>query len=83
MFHTQSLLGAALLGQQRFADAEPLLQQGYEGMEQHQQKIPANAKAYLTEAQERLVQLYDVWGKAEKAAEWREKLEAKASSQEK
>jgi serine/threonine protein kinase/tetratricopeptide (TPR) repeat protein len=83
MFHTQSLVGAALLGQLKFAEAEPLLQQGYQGMKQRHQEIPANAKDGLTKAHERLVQLYDAWGKAEKAAEWREKLRAKASSQEK
>ena len=31
-FDTRSLLGGGLLGQQKYADAEPLLLQGYEGM---------------------------------------------------
>ncbi len=31
-YNTQSLLGGALLGQDRFAEAEPLLLTGYEGM---------------------------------------------------
>ena len=33
----------------------------------------------LTEALERLVQLYDAWGKKDKAEEWRKKLEAMQS----
>ena len=31
-------------------------------------------KVRLTEALERLVQLYDAWGKKDKADEWRKKL---------
>jgi hypothetical protein len=31
-FNAQSLLGGSLLGQQKYAEAEPLLVQGYEGM---------------------------------------------------
>jgi hypothetical protein len=31
-FNTMSLLGGALLGQKKYADAEPLLVKGYEGM---------------------------------------------------
>ena len=32
-YHTQSLLGGALLGQKKYAEAEPLLIQGYEGIQ--------------------------------------------------
>src|SRR5262249_11878259 len=32
---TQSLLGGALLGQQKYAEAEPLLRQGYQGLKAH------------------------------------------------
>jgi hypothetical protein len=75
-FYTQSQLGASLLGQKRYAEAEPLLLAGYEGMKQREAKIPAQVKVRLTEALERLVQLYDAWGKPEQAKEWRQKLEA-------
>ena len=37
----------------------------------------------LTEALERLVQLYDAWGKQDKADEWRKKLEAPIDAQSK
>ena len=73
-FFTKSLLGGSLLGQKKYADAEPLLLAGYEGMKQREKKIPIQGKFCLTEAVERLVQLYDAWGQKEKADEWRMKL---------
>jgi serine/threonine protein kinase/tetratricopeptide (TPR) repeat protein len=75
-FQAKSLLGGALLGQKKYADAEPLLCQGYEGMEKRELKIPKRDKERLTQALERLVQLYDVWGKPDKAAHWRKSLES-------
>jgi hypothetical protein len=75
-FNTRSMLGGALLGQKKYADAEPLLLQGYEGMKERETKIPAQGKIRLTEALERLVQLYEATGKKDQAAEWRKKLDA-------
>jgi eukaryotic-like serine/threonine-protein kinase len=75
-FYAQSMLGAALLGQQKYADAAPLLVQGYEGMKQREVKIPSQARVFLTEALERLVQLYDAWEKPKEAMRWREELAA-------
>jgi hypothetical protein len=75
IFNTYSLLGGALLVQKRYAEAEPLLLKGYEGMKQREAKIPANSRNRLTEAVERLVQLYDASGQKDKADEWRKKLE--------
>jgi tetratricopeptide (TPR) repeat protein len=80
-FSARSILGGALLGLRQYADAEPLLLQGYEGLQQRQAKIPSDAKIRLTEALERLVQLYDVWQKKDQADAWRKKLEeAKATA---
>jgi serine/threonine protein kinase len=80
-FNTRSLLGGSLLGQKKYADAEPLLLAGYEGMKQREAKIPPQGKVRLTEALERLVQLYDAWGQKDEADGWRKKLEeAKASA---
>ena len=73
-FRSESLLGESLLGQKKFDEAEPHLIAGYEGMKQHAAKIPAPFKHYLTEAGERVVRLYDDWGKPEEAAEWRARL---------
>jgi DNA-binding SARP family transcriptional activator len=75
-FSARSLLGAALMGQKKYVEAEPLLVQGYEGMRQRQAKIPPRYKVLrLREAAERLVQLYDAWGTQDQAREWRKKLE--------
>ena len=42
-FNARSLLGGSLLGQKKYAEAEPLLLSGYEGMKQREDKIPAAA----------------------------------------
>jgi serine/threonine protein kinase len=73
-FDHQSLLGGSLLGQKRYDEAEPLLLTGYEGMKARGDQIPAPLKKRLTEAGARVGQLYEAWGKPDKAAEWREKL---------
>jgi hypothetical protein len=44
-------------------------------MKQRETKIPAILKMRLTEALERLVQLYDATGQKAKADEWRKQLE--------
>jgi tetratricopeptide (TPR) repeat protein len=79
-FSAQSLLGAALAGQRKYAEAEPLLVQGYEGMKQREARIRLSRfrvnQDVLPEALERLVQLYDAWGKPDEAAKWRKELEA-------
>jgi tetratricopeptide (TPR) repeat protein len=74
-FNTQSLLGGALLGQKKYADAEPLLLQGEEGMKQREAMIPVNSKVRRTEALGRLVQLYDATGRPDQAAAYRRQLE--------
>jgi tetratricopeptide (TPR) repeat protein len=73
-FNTQSLLGGALLGQKKYADAEPLLLQGYQGLKQRAAKIPAAEKQRLTQAVQRLVALYEATGKQDDAAKWRKEL---------
>jgi len=72
-FTSKSLLGGSLLGQKKYAEAELLLLAGYEGMKQREEKMHAQDKFLLTEALERLVQLYDAWGQKVKADEWRTK----------
>jgi serine/threonine protein kinase len=75
-YYTKSLLGGSLLGQKKYAEAEPLLLAGYEGMKQREAGILPFRMFRLTEAIERLVQLYEATGKKDKAAEWRKKLTA-------
>jgi eukaryotic-like serine/threonine-protein kinase len=73
---TKSLLGAALLGQKKYAEAEPLLLAGYRGMKEHEASIPPGGVVRLTDTLEHVVQLYDAWGKKEEAAKWRKELQS-------
>ena len=73
-FNARSLLGAALLGQQKYTECEPLLLSGYAGIEQRWERIPASARPRLREALERLVRLYEFTNRAAQAAEWKQKL---------
>jgi serine/threonine protein kinase/tetratricopeptide (TPR) repeat protein len=70
-FQVKSLLGSSLAGQDRYADSEPLLLEGYQGLMRHEAAMPKEKSDYLARAIERIVQLYERWGKPEKAAAWR------------
>ena len=71
---------AALSGRQKYADAEPLLVRGYLGISEsakapgQKNHDPAN-RAAPHRCAERLVQLYDAWGKPDEAAKRRKELE--------
>ena len=69
-----SQLGGALTGQGKYGEAEPLVLKGYDGVTAHEAKLPAEAKPRLLEAAERVVRLYEAWGKPDKATEWKGKL---------
>ncbi|MBA4147674.1 MAG: tetratricopeptide repeat protein [Verrucomicrobia bacterium] len=73
-FNARSMLGASLLGQEKYAEAEPLLLSGYEGMKQRESAIPAIGKIRIKEAIERLAQFYQATSHSDKAAEWKAKL---------
>ncbi len=79
-FNTKSLLGGALAGQKTYADAEPLLLAGYEGMKQREKTISPESKARLAEALERLVELHEATEKPDEAAKWCTELEARKSA---
>ena len=69
-FNLQSLLGESLSGQKQYAEAEPLLISGYEGMVAREDRMPAYNRVFLTRARERIVRLYQAWGKVDRAADW-------------
>ena len=71
-FNTLSMLGGALLGQQKYAEAEPLLLKGYEGM--NLRKEQPFVVRRLREAVERVIRLYELTNQPEKAAACRRKL---------
>jgi hypothetical protein len=71
-----SLLGGALAAQGRYAEAEPLVVPGYEGMKERASRITALDQFRLREAAVRAVRLYEGWGKPEQAAEWKTKVKS-------
>jgi serine/threonine protein kinase/Tfp pilus assembly protein PilF len=70
---TRSLVGQALSGQKKYAEAEPLLLAGYEGMKRRESQLLEDG-VFLTEAAERLVRLFEATNQPEKAKKWRAKL---------
>ncbi len=73
-FNAESVLGGSLAGQGKYAEAEPLVLGGYQGMKQLGDKLPEIGKPRFKRAGERIVALYEAWGKPADAAEWRAKL---------
>ena len=71
MFRAESLLGASLAGQKRYAEAEPLLVEGYRGMAARKDRVLMPNWYNLDLARDWLVELYQAWDKPEKAAKWR------------
>jgi tetratricopeptide (TPR) repeat protein len=75
-FDAKSLLGEALLAQKKYAEAEPLLLDGHQGLRKHQSKIPIHDRTCIPRALERLVGLYGAWNKKDEADRWRKELAA-------
>jgi tetratricopeptide (TPR) repeat protein len=77
-FRTQVVLGASLLGQKKYAEAEPMLCEGYRRMKwqpEAEGAVPTPLdRRYLTEALGWLVQLYKEWDKPDQTAYWRKEL---------
>jgi len=72
-FRAASLLGASLAGEKKYAEAESLLLEGYQGMLARKDRIGAPDQYHLKLAHQWLVQLYEAWGKPDNAAEWQKK----------
>jgi tetratricopeptide (TPR) repeat protein len=70
--NTRSMLGDALLGQKKYADAESLLRLGYDALKKLEAKIPPTVRnERLREAADRLARLYEAIGYPEESAKWR------------
>jgi hypothetical protein len=72
-FRAASLLGASLAGRKKYAEAEPLLLEGYQGMVARKNRIAVPDWYHLERARMWIVELYKAQGKPEKAAKWRQK----------
>lgn len=75
--NAKSMLGGALLGQEKYADAEELLLAGYRGLKAAELQVPVKNRVLVTQALERLVKLYEAWGKPDEAAKWRAELKSR------
>jgi hypothetical protein len=73
-FEARGLLGESLAAQARYAEAEPLVLEGYEGLRQRARQVPYMRRTALAEAGDRVVRLYEAWGKSHQAVVWRVKL---------
>jgi tetratricopeptide (TPR) repeat protein len=71
-----SVLGAVLLGRQKYAEAEPLLLEGYEHLKQREVVLRAGDRRLLTEAGEWIVRFYEATGQPDKARAWRDKVKS-------
>ena len=80
-FNTKSLLGRALSGQKKLAEAEPLLIDGYNGLKHREKAIPPEVKFFLINAAEHLAQHYEAKGNPDEAAKWRRELEVIKAAQ--
>jgi WD40 repeat protein len=70
-FNTKSTLGGSLLGQKKYSDAEPLLLKGYQGMKERDKTIPSQGRVRLSEAVDRLIELYSATNKPDEVKKWR------------
>jgi len=75
-FRAETLLGGSLAGQKKYAEAEPVLLEGYQGMAERKEHIGVPDWYHLDRAGEWIVQLYQDWGKPGQATEWKRRLEA-------
>jgi len=68
---TRSLLGEALAAQGRYAEAEPLLLEGFDGIKRRRDPQDVLPAARIVAARDRLVRLYEAWGKPAEAERFR------------
>jgi hypothetical protein len=65
------MLAASLAAQSKFAEAEPLLKSAYRGLVERETTIPWENRSAVEQANQRIVELYESWGKLEEAEAWR------------
>ena len=78
-FNTESELGAAYLGLKQYEKALPFLEEGFAGLLQRKNEIPAQFKKQrLTNAVERLLQIAELTNDSSAAARWKKELQSLA-----
>jgi hypothetical protein len=73
-YNALSLLGWSLLGQRRYAEAQPVLIAAYEELKAREDRIPVPQRSRLRRAAERVVRLYEDWHKPDQATVWKAKV---------
>jgi len=74
-FLLQSILGEALLGQEKWKEAEPMLLEGFQGMKEREDLMYWNEKSSLEKAAKRLVTLYKGMNNEAEAAKWQQTVD--------
>jgi tetratricopeptide (TPR) repeat protein len=69
-FSQRTILGNCLLGQKKYAEAEPLFLSGYEGMK-HERKGPKDRQRSSWRALQCLARICELTGRSDEAAKWR------------
>ncbi|MCI0699873.1 MAG: serine/threonine-protein kinase [Planctomycetia bacterium] len=76
LYNSRSILGEVLIGQKKYKEAEDHLLTAYKGQTQPFDDDRVRNRAYwLTHTLERLVKLYEAWGKPTEAAKWQVELD--------
>lgn len=70
-YYTQFMVGCALLGQKKYAETEPLLLKGYEGLKRCEKAILPLGKTHIPQALNWLIELYTATNKPDEAKKWR------------
>jgi eukaryotic-like serine/threonine-protein kinase len=69
----ESLFGAVLAAEKKYAEAEPLLLHGYRVQSAGREHIDFPERCHVDLAHKWLVQLYQDWGKPDQASDWKKK----------
>jgi hypothetical protein len=73
-YRCESVLGETLAAQRKYAEAEPLLISGYQGLLQRKSKISSDSLVNLENAGQWLVAFYRETNRPAKAAEWQTRI---------
>ena len=68
-------LGATLLAQKKYSEAEPLLLDAYGALNARDSKQDAVTRERQKQALTELIRLYEMWGKKDGLKKWHMKLE--------
>ena len=69
-----SIRGAILASQQKWEAAEPLLVESAESLAAQLATMKDHFRWYIPRAHERVIAMYEAWGKPEQVVEWKNRL---------